>query len=251
MTIDEALQRALFLEKERKLAEAEKLFRDVLRIAPDHPAALLGLAGIAHDTGHFEPASKLAARAASFDPSAAAFTALGSSLRALRKLTEALAAFEKAASLAPSFAPALSNVAVLAWELKRYEQARGAYQRALQLDPRFAYAWHGLMTVEGDLGNFEAAADAGRRAAELGLNTANFWSDFAIALHDIGDLPGTIAAIESSTRLEPNNATARFNLAQLLLQTGDFARGWKEYEWRWGALNFPSVKRNFPQPLCD
>ncbi len=55
----------------------------------------------------------------------------------------------------------------------------------------------------------------------------------------------------SAVAIEPDNATAHFNLAQLLLLDGQFERGWREQEWRWDCRGFPSPKRNFPQPLWD
>jgi len=35
----------------------------------------------------------------------------------------------------------------------------------------------------------------------------------------------------------------------LMLLCGDFENGWKHYEWRWLAKEFPSERRNFTQPL--
>jgi hypothetical protein len=107
------------------------------------------------------------------------------------------------------------------------------------------------MTAAGDAGDFEGAADAGRRAAAMGLNTARFWSDFAIALNDVGDLRRAIEAAQRAVALDPHNHTLHFNLAQFLLADGQFERGWKEQEYRWGSQAFPSPARDFGKPMWD
>ena len=56
-----------------------------------------------------------------------------------------------------------------------------------------------------------------------------------------------IAALEKVCALQPDDAEARFDLALALLRDGDFARGWKEFEWR---LRHPhlNLARDFTQP---
>src|SRR5690606_23047052 len=44
------------------------------------------------------------------------------------------------------------------------------------------------------------------------------------------------------------HASAHWNLADALLLTGDFARGWREYEWRWKLPRNAARSRGFPQP---
>src|SRR5207248_378242 len=49
--------------------------------------------------------------------------------------------------------------------------------------------------------------------------------------------------------LQPNNAEAHTNQAMLLLEGGDFDRGWSEYEWRWKISQMP--QRQFDKPHWD
>jgi hypothetical protein len=48
--------------------------------------------------------------------------------------------------------------------------------------------------------------------------------------------------------VEPQYAEARLNHAYFLLQKGDFASGWREYEYRWKIERF-GLQRTFAQPL--
>ena len=51
---------------------------------------------------------------------------------------------------------------------------------------------------------------------------------------------------EQALRLNPNHVGARFNRSMLLLLTGDFEKGWPEYEFRGKEPGAP--QRNFTQP---
>jgi hypothetical protein len=48
--------------------------------------------------------------------------------------------------------------------------------------------------------------------------------------------------------LRPDFADGHFNAALCLLLTGDFERGWKEYEWRWQTAYMETEQRAFAQP---
>ena len=47
----------------------------------------------------------------------------------------------------------------------------------------------------------------------------------------------------------PEFAEAHFEAAMARLTLGDFARGWKQYEWRWKTGAFARHRRSFRQPL--
>ena len=251
MTINEAMTQAAALQEAGKLAEAEQLYRLVLGTVPDHPAALVKLAEIAMACGHADAACKIAERATQVDPSPPSFTALGSLLRGAGRIQDAERAFAKAVEMAPLEAAAHCNLAMVQWDQKRLAEARSGYERAAELDPQLYAALHGLMNVAGDMGDFQVAVEAGRRAVAIGCDTPRFWSDFAIALNDVGDLTSAVEAAQRAVDLDPQNGTLHFNLAQLLLLSGDFERGWRENEWRWSSLKFPSPIRRFTQPMWD
>jgi tetratricopeptide (TPR) repeat protein len=57
-----------------------------------------------------------------------------------------------------------------------------------------------------------------------------------------------ILSYRMAVQIEPGFALAHWNLALALLAEGDFAGGWKEYQWRWHWDRFPEVKRRLPAP---
>ena len=52
-------------------------------------------------------------------------------------------------------------------------------------------------------------------------------------------------------RSSPGLAQAHFSRAFVLLLLGDYAAGWKEYEWRWRIPAFNAPARRFAQPIWD
>ncbi|MFH1028674.1 MAG: tetratricopeptide repeat protein, partial [Pseudomonadota bacterium] len=49
-----------------------------------------------------------------------------------------------------------------------------------------------------------------------------------------------IESAKTTIKYDPMHADAHWLLGMLLLQCGDFANGWREYEWRWKASGFTS-----------
>ena len=59
----------------------------------------------------------------------------------------------------------------------------------------------------------------------------------------MGRYAEAIGACEAAIALQPDLASAHFNLACSLLVRGDFERGWDEYIW---SLRVPAVRERYP-----
>jgi tetratricopeptide (TPR) repeat protein len=68
------------------------------------------------------------------------------------------------------------------------------------------------------------------------------------ALTDLGYDEEALRCHRLSAEIEPGFALAHWNMSLVLLSAGDFAAGWKEYEWRWRWDKFPDAKRVLPVP---
>ena len=62
-----------------------------------------------------------------------------------------------------------------------------------------------------------------------------------------GEMDQAIDCFEKLCASHPQNAEAHWNLSLVLLRTGDYARGWKEFEWRLRMPQF-GLTRVFAQP---
>ena len=114
LTLEEAVSIAILLQKNEQLAEAEKLYRAIFEIAPDHPDALHYAGVLAHQQGRSDEAVALIEKSLALVPDRAdCYSNLGIVFQAQGKLDDAIAAYRRAISLNPNHANAHSNLGVL------------------------------------------------------------------------------------------------------------------------------------------
>ena len=98
-----ALEQGLGLHQAGRLGEAERYYRQILEVDPDHPDGLHLLGVIAHETGHSADAIDLIGKAIARNGRVADFHCnLGNALHALGRLSEAKAHYRRAIKLNPS-----------------------------------------------------------------------------------------------------------------------------------------------------
>jgi len=82
------------------------------------------------------------------------------------------------------------------------------------------------------------------------LDPDNFsaWNNYGNVLRECGRPDRAIPFLETALKIIPNQPTANFNLAVAYLLTGDYARGWPQYETRWNFEHLNGLLPNPPQP---
>ena len=134
--IDAQIQRAFALHQQGNLADAEKIYTDILRKAPNHFGALSLLGAIACQSGAYERAATLLSKATSINPNVApAHSNLAVALRELKRFKEALISCDKAIALKPDYVEAYYNRGLTLEELGRIENALSSFDKALSLKP--------------------------------------------------------------------------------------------------------------------
>ncbi len=265
-----------------RLPEAERLFRKALKRNPGDADALHGL-GIVHLQ------LKQPARALGFleralrcgQPTSLLHNNHATALNALQRPQQALDSLHQAIGLAPEDATLHYNLGNTLMALLRDEPALASFSRAVALDPALRPAWQNKAVIEQRLGlhaaalatcdhliamsphaarlhavrgeallaldrpaeavaDLAAAADAGETQARVNQ---------AYALDAAGRSTDAMAVIEAALRDDPEFVMAHWNAASICLSLGDFARGWREYEWRWHKPEFRARARAFGQPL--
>lgn len=265
--IEQMMQTAIEHHQARRLAEAEKTYREILAIQPDHAHALLLLGTIAVQVGHLDAGIELIRRAIAVNPDVAAYHIdLGNALRTKGEIDGAITAFQEAARIEPGNALAHSNLGVVLAMRGRTDEAAAAFReairlkpdyfeahnnlgnalrekrewdgaieacrRALQIKPEFLEAHINLGSSLRGKGELDAAIAAYRRAISLNPAFAETHNNLGNALKERGSLQGAVAEYREAIRLKPNLAVGHYNLGCGLLLLGDFERGWAEYEWR-------------------
>ena len=79
-------------------------------------------------------------------------------------------------------------------------------------------------------------------------NHAGAFNNYGNVLRELGDPAGGIPFLQRAIQLDPTNVTAQFNLAVAYLLSGDYARGWPQYEWRWKYEHLNGQLPTYNQP---
>ncbi len=170
-------------------------------------------------------------------------------LHATGHLDAALADFEKAIEIQPDYAQAWNNRGVVLQEQLRWDEAATSYVRAIAAQPDLGQAHYNLGNALRALGRFEEAISSYDAAIALEADAAHAFNNRGLALQELQSSAQAIASYDAAIAIQANYADAYWNKAIELLLCGDFAQGWKLYEWRWQRDTFSSRKRDFAQPL--
>lgn len=239
----------------------------VLKAYPDSAEVnfLLGLALVQLSQGkaalaHFN-------RAIALQPDLAeAYVNRGILLKNQQQLPQALRDFERAIALRPGMAEAYSNRGNVQVLLDQRAAAHDSFVTALHLDPHNSDAMVNLAALLAHAGEYEQAQPLLQRAVQLGphrsdaqVNLANVEYRLGLdgqalqrleqvlqtrpaeaaalcckanLLAEAGEYAAAAVLLEKVLSQARDNPLARYDLSLLLLQQGDYPRGWQYYEAR-------------------
>ena len=266
------LRNAVAAHHAGRLDQAERFYRMALKSDPVCFEALHGLGIVQHQAGRNERAVGFFQRALRVDDrSSALHNNLANALSALGRLEEALARRDSALALSQDDAALHHNRGNALMALSRDAEALASFSRAVALNPGLLPAWQNKAVTETRLGLHEAALATcdhllalrpgapvlhakrgeallalGRTdealgdldvAASLGCQS-QVQANHAYALYASGQGARALAAADAALATDPEFALAHWNAASICLSLGDYARGWREYEWRWADPSF-------------
>jgi tetratricopeptide (TPR) repeat protein len=141
------------------------------------------------------------------------------------------------------------NIAVEHHRGGRLAQAEQIYRQVLQVDRSNFDALHLLGVIADHQGNYEMAVQCITQAIRLHGSYAPFHANLGEAYRKWGKTTEALAAFRRALQLDPELVEAHANQSLPLLLMGDFAAGWREYEWRWKLAEFTPPP--WPQPAWD
>ena len=247
------LQRAEQAMREGAPEQARRICLSILNRAPREPHALSLMANIAADLRQVEEGLRWAERAIAADPRAAAPHYCSGRLWDLAGRPErAEASYRRAIGLDPGNAKAHNNLGRVLSLQGRLDEALACYRRALQLDPGQPEANQNYAAMTSDSQAREVAIEGYLRQIQEDPTDARAFNNLANIYIGQGRNEEALANLERAIALDPGHAEAHYSKSLLLLSEGDYAQGWREYEWRWrldGPLSAPA--RRFRQPMWD
>ncbi|MGO8744451.1 MAG: tetratricopeptide repeat protein [Thermoguttaceae bacterium] len=205
-----------------RLQAAERMYRQILAVEPNHADALHLLGVIARQAGKHEVAVKYIGRAIALNANAAFFhTSLGNALMEQGKLEEAVACYRRALELKPDDAATHNNLGNAFKAQGKLEEAVASCRRALKLKPDDAVVQDNLGNALKDQGKLDEAAACYRRALELKPDFAEAHSNLGIVSNEQGNPDEAVACYRRALELKPDYAEAYGNLGSALEELGD------------------------------
>jgi tetratricopeptide (TPR) repeat protein len=283
VSLQDKFMQGVALHQQLKLADAERIYIEVLQRQPDHFDALHLLGVVAIQTKRTVRGIELITKAIGLNAKvAAAHSNLGNALRELKRPQDALASYDRAIALKPDNAETYYNRGLALQDLKRPEDALASYDKAIALKPNFADAYNNrgmalrdLKRPEDVLASYDkvialnpdyaeahnnrgiALRDLKRpedalashdRAIALKPDYAEAYYNRGLALQDLRRPEDALASYDKAIALKPDYAEAYVSQGFCFLLMGRFEQGWRQYEWR-KKENKPIAARAYPRPL--
>ncbi len=281
------LEQAIAHHRAGRLADAQEVYRLVLRSRPDHFDALHMLGAIAYQQGDDDQALNLLHKALTVNSTQpTAFNHLGMVELRRGEYDAAADHFRRAVALDPKFVQAHDNLGTAHRLAGRLQEAAGSYRQAIATDPSYANAHYnlgGLLRAGGDLAG---AADLFRHALQLAPNLVGaiiglgevliqlrrpgeaipvFSQALALRADDpllhcgladarqlLGELGAAVTGYERAVTLEADCDRAWWGLGCALLKQKEYARAATAFE-RVASLrpDFPGGHHNLGQALFE
>lgn len=100
-------------------------------------------------------------------------------------------------------------------------------------------------------GRYEEAEAVLRPYLSSGRGPLSLWKWLAAALRSQGRIAETRAIQEMLVAHAPGDFPTRFDLAETLLLSGEFERGWREYRYRYSLAHTAHIERKVQRPRWD
>jgi tetratricopeptide (TPR) repeat protein len=219
--------------QEGDLERALTHFTEAVRLAPESEEANVGLGNVHRLRNAPEAAALSYRRALAINAdSPAAHYSLGLVLRHAGDFGAAAEHLQRAFSLSPDFADAAKECALCQIHLGAHEAAIALLTEALKRYPAVGELHAALGLAYQRLHRPQMALQCYEKARSLGHSGAEFSNNLGYVLQELGRLPEALSCYEQAIALQPDFPIARFYRALARLLTGDYARGWPEYETR-------------------
>ena len=215
------LKRANDLREKDQPEKAERLYREVIDIAPENTGAWVGIGIVLEELNRFEEAEKAYRKIIELFPERDwGWSLLGFLLHErLQRYDEAENAYRKAIELEPKDVFLKTQLSELLYKhFERYEEAEELCREAIKLEEDYVWAWMNLGSIlQKHLGRYEEAEKAYRRVIQLQPESAFGWGSLADLLKDHTDRHEEAERLyHKALELEPDNSWSWAQLGRFL-----------------------------------
>jgi predicted O-linked N-acetylglucosamine transferase (SPINDLY family) len=230
---DPRLQNAMQLRRAGRLADAARIYDDILATEPRNFEALHSLGIIRYQSGQIEDAERLIGLAVGINPTAPdAHYNRACLLQKMNQPAAALASFDQALLLKPDYLEALVNKATMLAQLQRHDDALATLDKVVALNPNIPEVWANRAGALIALNRPEQALESYDRAVALRPSYRQAWKSRGALLMALGRPPQALVSFEKVLAFDANDADALRGSAEILLllkRSQDAAESYRRY----------------------
>ena len=216
LSIKKNFEFALKNHQENNLKVAEKFYKKVLEINPNHFESTFLLGTLSAQIKNFDLAKQLLLKTIQINPNYAdAHNNLGNVLTELKEFEKAKSCYKKAIQINPNYADAHNNLGVALKELGEHQKAISCYKKAIQIQPNHASAHYNLGIVFRELNDFKNAISFYEKAIQIKSNYSEAHHGCGSVFRDLGDFQKAINSFEQATKSQPDNLAYLYPLSDL------------------------------------
>ena len=211
LSIGNKFKLAIQNQNKNNLIFAEKLYKEILQIEPNHLESICYLATIFAQTKRTNLAKNFFLKAIEINPDNPRINNnLGNIFLQLGENHKALKYFEKSIKLKPNYADAYLNLGLAFKSLGKYEQATSFFEKAIKVQPEYIKSYNILGKTLKELGKYNKALKCYEESIKINPNNI-------MIIFGILDL---LTSIQFSN-LTANNSRSIKNLILFLLKNNN------------------------------
>ena len=183
MTIEKTFDLAVQNQKKNNFQVAENLYKEVLKINPNHFGSIFLLGTLSIKIKNFDRAIQLLNQAILIQPNhAQSHNNLGVVFVELGEVQKAMSYYQTAINSQPNYADAHNNLGVVFRELGEVQKAISCYQKAINIQPDYADAHYNQGNALKELGEFKKAISCYQKAINSKHNYALAYNNMLFTL---------------------------------------------------------------------
>ena len=215
--MDTIFNKAIILHKEGKLAEAAKIYQEILKTEPTNSAASHNLGLIFFSMNDINSALPLFKAATEINSNVEQYwISYGKALIKDNLLDEAEVSCKKAINLKPDSAEAYFNLGIIMQKVDRLDEAEVSYKKAIQFKLDYTEAYINLGITLDELSRFDESEVCFKKAIELKPDYILTYNNLGATLHKLAKFDEAEVNYKKAIELKPNYAEAYFNLGNLM-----------------------------------
>lgn len=201
---------------DKKLIEAETLFKKAMIIQPKNIGAKMNISKLFADQGRFQEAEEQLKNVVALEPqNPDGWNELGVVLKNQKKHGEALIAYKNSLKFNQNNVNAWNNLGLLFVEEKNYIEAEKAYRKAINVDPSNSNIWNSLGSFLTEQNRIDEANEALDKALEVDPTNSLAWNSKGNLLLSVNRKQDAEIAFIYAIKHDPANFIAHFNLSTI------------------------------------